>query len=258
MKPSILTNRLKNIVVLIIWILIWQGIHTYVGKDILIPSPFKTLEALSKMIITKEFHINVLVTIYRVCIGVMISFGLGLMTAIIAYFSSFFRDFLKPLMIVLKSTPVMAIIILVLLWVKSSNVPIFACFLMCYPVAYTNILTGLENVDKQLIEMGKIYKVKSIYMIKDIYIPHVTSYIKSALSLIVGLSWKVVVAAEVLAVPKYSMGYNLFNAKVYLETEELFAWVIVIVILSSLFEKGVNHLMFKKRGRKYDTSRGTL
>lgn len=250
MKPSILVNRLRSIGIIIIWILIWQGIHMYVGKDILVPSPFNTIKALSEMIIAKEFYINVLATIYRVCIGIALSFGLGLVTAVLSYFSLLLRDFLKPTIIVLKSTPVMAVIILVLLWVKSSNVPIFACFLMCYPVAYTNILTGLQSVDKQLIEMGKSYKVKSIYMIKDIYMPHIKSYIKSALSLIVGLSWKVVVAAEVLAVPKYSMGYNLFNAKVYLETEQLFAWIIVIVILSSVFEKGVNCLMFKVKGGK--------
>lgn len=246
MRPSISRNKFRTIAIGLIWMGIWQGIYWHVGKDILIPSPFQTLNALINMMRTEAFYINVGVTIYRVCIGVFISFSLGLITAVSAYFFIFIREFLKPLIIILKSTPVMAVIILVLLWFRSNNVPIFVCFLMCYPIVYTNILAGLDNIDGELIEMAKVYKVKNSYIIRDIYIPYTTSYIKSALSLTVGLAWKVVVAAEVLAVPKYSMGYNLLNAKIYLETAELFAWTIVIVVLSSIFEKIINQLIFKK------------
>ena len=52
-----------------------------------------------------------------------------------------------------------------------------------------------------------------------------------------GIGWKVSVASEVLSTPNYSIGLNLLNAKTTLETSELFAWTIVIVILSFIFEK---------------------
>ena len=52
-----------------------------------------------------------------------------------------------------------------------------------------------------------------------------------------GIGWKVSVASEVLSIPRYSIGLNLLSAKTTLETAELFAWTIVVVILSFMFEK---------------------
>lgn len=251
MKPfSLRTNKiLKQSIVIGIWVLIWQGLYIIVGKDILVPSPFNTFKAFTGLIKELDFYIHILFTLYRVVMGSVISFLLGILTAIISYYSLAFREFLKPFIVILKSTPVMGIIIIALLWFNANQMPIFVCFLMCYPVVYSNVLAGFLSVDNGLLEMSKVYKVKRQYVIKDIYLPHTMPYIKSATSLIVGLAFKVVIAAEVLAVPKYSMGYHLLNAKVFLETSELFAWLMVIVFLSSICEKGVIQLLNYKRSK---------
>lgn len=258
MKHSIIQNRIRQICIIGIWLIVWQIAYLGVGKDILIPSPINTGIKLFQMMQEKIFYRHVASTIYRVCLGVAISFAAGLLAALISYFNKTFEAFLKPLVTIMKSTPVMAIIILALLWFNSSNVPIFVCFLMCFPVGYTNILVGFGSVDESIIEVTKVFRVKLIHVIKDIYIPHVGSYIKSALNLSVGVAWKVVIAAEVLSVPKYSMGYNLLNAKVYLETDEVFAWIIVIVILSTVFEKLVTKILEGKRRDNDDTSQKSL
>lgn len=258
MKPSISNHKtkfIKQFIIIVIWIGIWQSIYIYVGKDILIPSPLDTLRALGSLIVQGDFYANIIATLYRVAIGVGISLGAGILTAILAYFVPIIEEIFKPLIVTLKSTPLMAVIILALLWFKSGEVPVFSCFLMCYPIVYTNVLTGLVSVDQGLLEMAQIYKVRGWYLIKDIYMPHTKSYIQAAISLSIGLAWKVVVAAEVLSVPRYSMGYNLLNAKVYLETAELFAWVIVIIILSSLCEKIINELIFKKSELVHDRNK---
>lgn len=229
--------------ILSIWIILWEYMYYVVGKDILIPSPYATLKRLIEMMTEADFYYNVLLTFYRVGVGVAISSLLGILTGLLAYSIRFFEECIQPFMTLLKSTPVMAIIILALLWFTKNTVPIFVCFLMCYPVIYTNVLKGLKGVDLGLIEMSKVFKVKRSVVIKDIYIPQVKPYLDAALCMSVGLAWKVVVAAEVLAVPSYSMGYNLLRAKSYLETDTLFAWVVVIVILSSLCEKGLKYLI---------------
>lgn len=249
MKLSIIrmNKTFRQMSIIGIWILMWQLLYVTVGKDLLVPSPFSTLKALGNLVQQPVFYMNIAYTLYRVIIGGAISFGVGILTALISYLSEEFREFLKPFIIVLKSTPVMGVIILALLWFNADEMPIFVCFLMCYPVAYTNILQGFLSVDKGLLEMSKVYQVKERYIIWNIYLPHTMPAIKSAIQLIVGLAFKVVIAAEVLAVPKYSMGYHLLNAKVFLETEELFAWLVVIVILSSLCEKGINSLLENKR-----------
>ncbi len=233
-------NRTKSLLIILFWIAVWQAVYLAVGKVIIVPSPLNTLTALINMAVTAEFYYNVAATMERVIAGILISFAAGMATAIMSYLLPIVRDMLKFVVDILKATPVMAVIIFALLWLTSGNVPIFVCFLMCYPVVYTNVLSGLDSMDRKYIEMSHIYQVRTTDVIRSIYIPFVTPHIKSALSLTTGLSWKTVVAAEVLSSPKFSMGYNLLNAKVYLDTESLFAWIIAIVGLSIIFEKVVN------------------
>lgn len=247
MKPSMLVNNKigKKTLVILFWIMVWQGVHVIVGKDVLVPSPYATMEKLIEICMEPRFYSDVAITFYRVFMGIILSFGLGLVTAIGAYFIESIKEILTPLITILKSTPVMAIIILALLWFTKDTVPIFVCFLMCYPVAYTNVLKGLQEVNKELLEMAIIFKVKREYILKELYLPQVKPYIEAALGMIIGLSWKAVIAAEVLAVPMHSMGYNLLSAKSYLETETLFAWVVVIILLSSLCEMAAKKLIKK-------------
>lgn len=130
----------------------------------------------------------------------------------------------------------MSIIIIALVWFKASNVSIFTTILICFPIIYTNIIEGIKSSDIKLIQMAKMYKVKKRYLIREFYIPSIRSYAISSILMCLGLAWKVSVTSEVLSTPKYSIGLNLLNSKTTLETEELFAWTIIVVMLSLLFE----------------------
>ena len=69
-----------------------------------------------------------------------------------------------------------------------------------------------------------------------------------------GLAWKSGIAAEVLSQPSLAIGTNLYNSKVYLETAELFAWTLVVILLSLLIEKGIMFFFSRvvRNRRKYD------
>mgnify|MGYP000986166168 CR=1 FL=1 len=177
-------------------------------------------------------------TFLRVVLGVAISFALGILLAFFASRSAFLEQLLRPVVAAAKATPVMSIIMLALVWFTSSFVPIFSCVLLCFPIFYTNTLAGLKSVDKQLLEMASVFRVSHRRVITGIIVPSVIPHIYSALAVCLGFAWKSVVAAEVLSSPKYSLGYELYKTKLYLETPELFAWTIAIVLISQAFEKG--------------------
>lgn len=240
----------KTVLILLFWLLLWQAAYQLVGKAVVLPSPYGTFSTLLRLIWTKGFYLDVSATMIRVLLGIVISFALGLFTAVAAYLIPVLEEVLRFAVQFLKSTPVMAVIIFALLWLNSDQVPVFVCFLMCYPVVYTNILSGLDSLHPEYIEMCRIFRIRRRDMVRFVYIPFVSPHIKSALSLTTGLSWKTVVAAEVLASPKFSMGYNLLNAKVYLETESLFAWIIAIVSLSLVFEKAVRLILTQDKRRQ--------
>lgn len=73
--------------------------------------------------------------------------------------------------------------------------------------------------------------------IRYIYVSQVLLFFRTGCSIGLGLCWKAGVAAEVIGIPDGSIGEKLYNAKVYLNTPDLFAWTVVIVLISLLFEK---------------------
>lgn len=248
MKTSTMVSKpsAQKVVVLLFWISLWQILYLIVGKAVLVPSPLDTIRCLWNMVQEKDFYLHILFTLERVLIGVGLSLVLGMLFATLSYKMQFIALLLKPMVALMKSTPIMAIIILALLWFKSNEVPIFVCILMCYPIVYTNLLTGLRALDKELIEMSKLYQVKRWIAIRKCYLPQISRYFLASVQLGLGMAWKVVIAAEVLALPQYAIGDALLSAKLYIETTEVFAWIIVIVGLSQLGENIVD-LLFKKR-----------
>lgn len=249
MTSSITKDKkaINKIFILLFWLGVWQIVHLVIRRDIYVPSPYSVFLKLKDLIFMLHFWESVFYSIYRVVLGLVFSVLIGLIAAVASSINRYIHDLLKPLMIAIKSTPVLSFIIIALLWFSSSNVPIFICFLMCFPVIWTNVLTGIENVDKNLLEMAKIYKVNKLLVIKRIYFPSVLPYFSAACVTSLGLGWKVSVAAEVLSHPKKSIGSNLYSAKVYLDSSELFAWTIVVILLSMLFEYLFNKIVMGKK-----------
>ncbi len=85
--------------------------------------------------------------------------------------------------------------------------------------------------------MITIVHAKRSGVFRYIYVSQVLPYFLSACRLSLGMCWKAGVAAEVIGVPSGSIGEKLYNAKIYLNTPDLFAWTIVIIVISFVFEK---------------------
>ena len=111
-------------------------------------------------------------------------------------------------------------------------------FLMVFPVIYTNVLDGISQTDRGLLEMAEVFGIPFGRRLRTIYVSQVLPYFRTGCSLALGLCWKAGVAAEVIGIPQNSIGENLYNAKIYLDTPALFAWTLVIICISVLFEKG--------------------
>jgi NitT/TauT family transport system permease protein len=243
-KQSGRINRaLKIVLVILFWLAVWQIASMIANQSLYMPSPAETFASLGKIIVTEKFWLSVAFTFYRVVMGVAISFVSGIALAYAASRWAALQTLLSPAVTAIKSTPVASIIVLALVWFNASFVPIFSCVLLCFPIFYTNTLSGIKSIDKELLEMAAVFGVKQKRVLTDINIPSVLPNVYSALSICLGFSWKSVVAAEVLSSPKYSMGYNLYATKLYLDTPGLFAWTITIIIISIAVEKGLKRIL---------------
>lgn len=237
-------NRtIKTILIALFWLAVWQVASMIVNKPLYMPSPIETFSSLGELIVTQDFWLSVAYTFYRVVLGLVISFVLGVLLAYLASKVGVLESLLRPLMAAVKSTPVMSVIVLALVWFSSSFVPVFSCILLCLPIFYTNTLSGIRSVDKNLLEMASVFKARHHRVIQEIVIPSVMPHIYSALAVSLGFSWKSVVAAEVLSSPKYSMGFKLYATKLYLDTPALFAWTLTIIVISLIVEKGLKRIL---------------
>lgn len=249
MKSSI-TQKINKGVIILIWLMLWQVAATIIDRSLFLPSPIETINSLKGLIVQSEFWISIVATLWRVIQGLVISFVLGGVLGVLAGINKKTYNFLEPPIVVIKSIPIMAIIILALVWMKSTYVPVFVSVMACLPIVYSNIVEGVKSVDKKGLEVAKIYKVKKIHILKDIYLPHLESFLKSTILICIGLSWKATVTAEVMSFPRNSIGNNLYTAKAHLNTEELFAWTLTIVILSLIFEMTIKKYINTKGGSR--------
>ena len=131
----------------------------------------------------------------------------------------------------------LSLTILALIWLSARRLSAFIAFLMVLPIAYGNLLSGLKSTPTQLLEMARLYHVSWGRRLLYIQLPHIKPHLLSALTLALGMSWKAGVAAEVIGLPPGSIGERLYDAKIYLNTGEVLAWTLVIVLISLACEK---------------------
>lgn len=224
---------------ILFWIALWQAASMLIGKEMLLASPVSVVLKLWQLMFTGGFCSSIFFTFLRIMSGFFIALALAVGFAALAARFRLVRELLAPLMAVLKSTPVASITILILIWISSRNLSLFMGIIMVLPVMYLNILTGIENTDRKLLEMADVFEIPPLRRLRYLYIPQVLPYFSSACKISLGLCWKAGVAAEVIGTPTGSIGEKLYQAKIYLETPELFAWTLTIIAVSALFERGM-------------------
>lgn len=230
-------NLFKKIYVSIFWILIWYVVSIIIDNTLLLPSPLDVVKSLVNLLGTKDLYLSVGNTFMRIVLGFFLGSIFGIVLSIFSYRFNLFRDLVGPVISIIKATPIASIIILALVWINSKDLSVFIVFLMVLPTMYTNILEGLDSTDKKMLEMAKVFKVKGYRLIRYIYFPSIKPYLIAASSLGLGLSWKAGVAAEVIGLPSKTIGESLYVSKIYLNTPELFAWTVLVVMISFVFEK---------------------
>lgn len=240
MKTSTIFKKISkaHILAIIFWIIVWQISSMIIDQEILLVSPFSALKRLLQLSMEASFWRSILFSFIKITAGFTLAFITGIIFAIIASNNKNFKILIEPLILTIQTVPVASFIILCLIWISSKNLSILISFLMVLPVIYRNILDGINSIPKELEDMAKVFKVSKLKKIRYIYLSQLSPYLRAACTVSLGLCWKSGIAAEVIGMPSNSIGENLYEAKIYLNTPDLFAWTIVIIIISVCFQKG--------------------
>lgn len=219
------------------WLAVWQLAGLWVGQEFLLATPLASLRALARLIMQPDFWGTIAFSLSRIAAGFLLAAVLAAALGTAAARCCRLGELLSPLLAAVKATPVASFIIVALIWVPSRNLSVLISFLMVFPVLYLCIREAVESLDGELREMADIFRVPPLRRLRYLYLPEILPRFRAAASAALGLCWKAGVAAEVIGIPTGSLGERLYEAKIYLNTPELFAWTAVIVALSAVMER---------------------
>lgn len=221
------------------FLIIWEGVALYIDNSLLFPRVSEIFLSLKNLEASGDFILILWNTLSRFFISIVFSLILAIIFSVASYRYEVISFLLFPFIIFLRAVPTIAIIIVVLIWSSVERVPIVVGMLILFPILYESILGGIKNVDKNLLKMSKVFKVSTKRVVRDIYIPSIYYSISSNIPSYMGLTFKVIIAGEVLSQESLSIGGEIFINKIYLESSNIFAWIIVVIVLNYFLEKGL-------------------
>ena len=238
-----LAKPLTAILVFLFWISIWWLAALIVGDEYFLPSPIDTLLSLIGLFGQKSFYKVVFLSLVRVLSGLIFGTAVGMILAFVCHRFKAIRSLVSPIISILKAMPVATFILLLWITLRGSALTIFIGFIMVMPIIFQNTTAGLDSIDKDLIEVTKVFGFGFIKKLKLLILPSLKSYIFPAVITSVGLAFKSQIAAEIIAYTKNSIGQYIYDANYSLNTGLVFAWAVVIVSFSIGLENICRYLL---------------
>ncbi len=234
-NKRILIGAAGIMVVLLFWTLLSRSFHT-----LILPSPLESIEAIKGLWSSGELTKNLLITLTRTFVGFSMAIIIGSVLAILFKSSEFWQHFFRPLITIIQTTPPVIWLALAVIWfgIADNLTPIFLIFIVTFPVIFISIFSGLDNINLQLIEMARVYRCSKSKIILNIYLPSLIPHLVSAMSIGLAFAWKSTIFAEFIG-SSSGIGFALSMANSNLQTEKLFGWALVLILLMLIFEYGI-------------------
>ncbi len=212
---------------------LWQvGAHV-LDSQILLPGLAPVFKTLVSIIGDGPFLANIGATVVRAFQSFLIIVILGSVAGVLGGNFPLFSAAMKPFVTTLKAVPVMSIILLAFIWFTSGQVPLFSAFLMGFPVMYVQVESGWRSIDGNLIQMCDLYEIKGFDRLVHFTIPSLVPSLVTGARISLSMVWKVVIAAEVLTVPRYGVGSRMQLAQVQLQTDRVLSWTLIAILLTA-------------------------
>ncbi|MFN3987737.1 MAG: ABC transporter permease [Rhodocyclaceae bacterium] len=228
--PAYLWSGWGAIASLLLFLAMWETVSAVVG-GLILPDPRTTFATLGRLVDSGEAIPELAITARRALAGLALAVAAGSGLGLLAGISLTTAMMSRPIVTILVGTPPIAWLVLALLWFGAGDgTPVFTVFVACFPPIFIGALQGMRTLDGQLKEMARAFRLPARMRLTDLYLPHVVSYLFPAWITALGISWKVVVMAELLA-SSDGVGAALAVSRSHLDTAATLAWISAVVVL---------------------------
>lgn len=237
MKTKKHEKIIKLLIQTLFWLGIWLVLSVAISAPIILPGPISVIKKMSLLIIDDFFWILLANSFFRIIIGLTIGIILGLTLAILAFLNKYIEWIINPFINLIKTSPVAALIILLLIWFNANQISIVLVMLVVMPNIYLNVYNELLDQDKNIDQMLDVFNVSLLKRLKYYYAIKAFKSVYKSIPFAIGFAWKSGISGEIISQAKQTLGNQIYLSKVYLETDNLFAYIILLVFFASFFEK---------------------
>lgn len=231
-------ERYRKSIAILVLLLIWQLFAGAVDNDFLIPTPYAVLQTMGNQLQHSIFYETILQTLVRSLSGLLFAFISAMLLAFLAYFSKLVYDVCYPFLLLTRSVPNIAFIIIILVWFGSESSALIVSFLILFPMIFSNIYTALLHIDDGYKHVIDLYPERMRYKITKIYIPLLKGAMQASLLTGVSLAFKVGVMAEIVGQVQVGIGRQLNIARLNSDMSSVFAWtgwiILILIVLEAL------------------------
>ena len=174
---------------------------------------------------------KILVTLLHLAEALALSALLGLLLGLAEGFSPFVQNLLKPLMITLRSLPMIVLVILIMVLAHYSMVPLIATSLVLIPILSEAVCEGLLSIEPELLDVYRMNSSLNLRVLGNVHLPLMAGYLKQSWVNAVGMGLKVAVTTEYLVQSRNSLGKAVFSSLFNSEYAEIYAWALIMVLL---------------------------
>ena len=251
-RVGLAAQRLALVAMLIaIW---WMASLTL--PHYVLPGPPRVWESLKFLSASGDLWTNLGITLGRVAAGFVFAAVVGLPLDILFGANRKLGDFFEPIIPVMNTVSSAIWAIFAIIWFGISNATtVFVVFMTAMPLIITNVWQGTRTVNADYIELAHTLRMPEWKIMVKIYLPTILPYFFSGARLAFGFGWRVSLVAETLG-SSSGVGYRLRQAADLIQTDQVFAWTITLIVLMAAIEMGIlrpleNHLFrWKKEAEK--------
>lgn len=234
---SRMPTALKRLGAIGAWLILWQLASWAIGNPLLFCGPVEALEALLHDVITPASWLTIGWSAGRIAAGFALACILGLALGGIAGRSEVARAFLAPALHAMKSTPIVCVIALLLVWCGSGLATSIAVGLVVLPPFYFAMLEAHSAADPAIGQMLDAFCVRGWRRSLFVRWPQAAPFVRAAARTSTGMAWKAGVACELIGLPALSIGEQIYLGKLSLDMASIVAWTVVIIALGWLSER---------------------
>ncbi len=201
------------------------------GDPLIFPSVFEILKAFFRLIFSAKTYRLIGTTLFHLALVMIFSTIFGVIFGILEGLCNFSRKFFSPLMIFLRSIPMIVLVVIIMVLFSYSKVPYIASTLVLIPLLSEATSEGFQRIDTELLDVYRLNSSLSLQVIFRVYIPLMAGYIKAAYINAVGMGMKLVVSTEYLVQTRNSLGKAIYSSTYFNEYQDIYAYALIMIML---------------------------